>query len=218
MAAIHGPDKEPPRTTWQTPHMPLTGEYAPSTSAWARRQAERYEATDGADQGELRGRLVIVLTSVGARTGMLRKTALMRVEHEGAYAVVASMGGAPDNPRWFYNLKAHPHVELQDRATKLDYLARELEGDEKAMWWDRSIAVWPDYDAYQAKTTRQIPVFVLEPLAGEDPQLGTPCERDGLPEPSAPELTAAPTGSAGGATGAPPTGSGSDLGRPGTAR
>jgi deazaflavin-dependent oxidoreductase (nitroreductase family) len=144
--------------------MPLDGEYAPSTAGWARKQAETYERTDGTDAGDLRGRPVIVLTSVGARTGMLRKTALMRVEHDGTYAVVASLGGAPKHPVWYFNLKANPHVELQDGPTKRDYLAREVSGDEKAVWWDRAVEVWPDYAKYQAKTDRIIPVFVLEPV------------------------------------------------------
>jgi F420H(2)-dependent quinone reductase len=144
--------------------MPLTGEYEPSTASWARRQAERYEASGGADAGDLRGRPIIVLTSVGARTGKLRKTALMRVEHEGTYAVVASLGGAPKHPVWYYNLKANPHVELQDGPMKRNYQAREVTGDEKALWWDRAVETWPDYARYQAKTSRQIPVFVLEPM------------------------------------------------------
>jgi len=144
--------------------MPLTGEYAPGTSDWARRQSELYEATNGEQGADLRGRPVIVLTSVGAKTGKLRKTALMRVEHEGMYAVVASRGGAARNPVWYYNLKKNPHVELQDGATKRDYRAREVDGDEKAVWWERAVAVWPDYAKYQTKTTRQIPVFVLEPI------------------------------------------------------
>jgi F420H(2)-dependent quinone reductase len=144
--------------------MPLSGEYAPSTSGWARRQAERYEATGGREAGDLRGRPVIVLTSVGARTGRLRKTALMRVEHHGHYAVVASLGGAAKNPVWYYNLRAEPRVELQDGPTKRDYLAREVIGDEKALWWERAVATWPAYATYQTKTTRQIPVFVLEPV------------------------------------------------------
>ena len=105
-----------------------------------------------------------MLTSVGAKTGRLRKTALMRVEHEGSYAVVASLGGAPRHPVWYYNLKAHPHVELQDGPMKRDYQAREATGDEKALWWERAVETWPDYARYQAKTTRQIPVFVLEPV------------------------------------------------------
>jgi deazaflavin-dependent oxidoreductase (nitroreductase family) len=142
--------------------MPLTGEYAPSSAGWARKQAERYEATGGAEANDLRGRPVIVLTSVGAKTGKLRKTALMRVEHDGVYAVVASMGGAPNHPAWYHNLTTNPQVELQDGPTKRDYLAHEATGDEKAAWWERAVATWPDYDRYQAKTERQIPVFVLE--------------------------------------------------------
>jgi deazaflavin-dependent oxidoreductase (nitroreductase family) len=142
--------------------MPLTGEYEPSTAAWARKQAELYEATNAQEGGDLRGRPVIVLTSVGAKTGKLRKTALMRVEHKGAYAVVASLGGAPKNPVWYYNLKKNPHVELQDGATKRDYMAREVTADEKALWWERAVEAFPDYANYQAKTDRQIPVFVLE--------------------------------------------------------
>jgi deazaflavin-dependent oxidoreductase (nitroreductase family) len=144
--------------------MPLSGSYAPSSAGWARKQAERYEATNGVEANELRGRPIIVLTSVGAKTGRLRKTALMRVEHAGHYAVVASMGGAPRHPVWFYNLKANPHVELQDGATKRDYLAREVTGDEKATWWERAVATWPDYAKSQTRTTRQIPVFVLDPI------------------------------------------------------
>ena len=145
--------------------MPLNGEYEPSPSEWARKQAERYEATNGEKGGELQGRPVIVLTSVGARTGKIRKTPLMRVEHEGTYAVVASLGGAPEHPVWYHNLKDDPHVELQDRATKRDYTAREVVGDEKAVWWERAVATWPDYAKYQTKTERQIPVFVLEPVS-----------------------------------------------------
>ena len=142
--------------------MPLTGQYEPSSAGWARKQAELYEATNGEQGGDLRGRPIIVLTSVGAKTGKLRKTALMRVEHQGAYAVVASMGGAPKNPVWYYNLKACPRVELQDGVTKRDYMAREVTGDEKAVWWERAVETWPDYANYQLRTDRQIPVFVLE--------------------------------------------------------
>jgi len=144
--------------------VPLTGDYEPSTASWARRQAERYEASNGAEAGDLRGRPIIVLTSVGAKTGKLRKTALMRVEHDGTYAVVASLGGAPRHPVWYYNLTAQPHVELQDGPIKRDYRAREVIGDEKALWWERAVAAWPDYARYQTKTARQIPVFVLEPI------------------------------------------------------
>jgi len=143
--------------------VPLTGEYGPGTASWARKQAERYEATNGAEAGDLRGRPIIVLTSVGAKTGKLRKTALMRVERDGEYAIVASLGGAPKHPVWYYNLKANPHVELQDGPTKRDYMAREVTGDEKAIWWERAVDTWPDYARYQMKTDRQIPVFVLDP-------------------------------------------------------
>jgi deazaflavin-dependent oxidoreductase (nitroreductase family) len=144
--------------------MPLIGEYEPGTSAWSRQQTEIYEATNGQQGGDLRGRPVIVLTSVGAKTGKLRKAALMRVEHEGVYAVVASLGGAPRNPAWYQNLKANPHVELQDGATRRDYTAREVTGDEKATWWKRAVEAWPDYATYQARTDRQIPVFVLDAM------------------------------------------------------
>jgi F420H(2)-dependent quinone reductase len=144
--------------------MPLRGTYAPSKSAWARKQAELYEATNGELGGELRGMPVIVLTSLGAKTGNLRKTPLMRVEHDGVYAVVASLGGAERNPVWYYNLKKNPHVELQDGATKRDYTAREVTGPEKAIWWKRAVEAYPDYATYQTKTKRQIPVFILEPF------------------------------------------------------
>lgn len=143
--------------------MPLTGEYQPSTSTWAREQAERFEATGGAEANTHDGVPIIVLTSVGAKSGKLRKTALMRVEHDGRYAVVASKGGAPEHPVWYWNLVAEPHVELQDGSDRRDYDARLVEGDERAAWWDRAVAVWPDYVRYQTRTDRQIPVFVLEP-------------------------------------------------------
>lgn len=143
--------------------MPLNGEYLPSTAAWAREQAEKFEATRGAEANELRGKPIIVLTTVGAKTGALRKTALMRVEHEGRYAVVASKGGSPDEPKWAGNMRRHPHVELQDGDVKRDYTARELDGDEYATWWQRAAAAWPPYDEYQTKTDRRIALFLLEP-------------------------------------------------------
>ncbi len=143
--------------------MPLTGEYRPSSSEWARTQAEQYEASGGTEANTLRGVPIIVLTTVGAKTGGLRKTALMRVEHDGRYAVVASKGGAPEEPAWANNMRKHPHVELQDGAVKRDYTARELDGAERADWWDRAVEVWPDYATYQTKTDRTIAVFVLEP-------------------------------------------------------
>lgn len=144
--------------------MPLTGDYAPSTSDWARKQAEAFEASDGAEANLLRGKPIIVLTTVGAKTGALRKTALMRVEHDGRYAVVASRGGAPEAPQWYWNLRKNPHVELQDGAAKRDYVARELSGDERSEWWARAVEAWPDYENYQTKTDRLIAVFLLEPI------------------------------------------------------
>ena len=145
--------------------MPLTGDYAPSTSAWARQQTELFEATDGAKGDLLRGRPVIVLTSVGAKTGMLRKTALMRVEHDGEYAVVASQGGQPTHPVWYHNLKANPHVELQDGAVKLDYRRARSKATRRRCGGNAPVATWPDYAEYQTKTDRQIPVFVLEAMS-----------------------------------------------------
>ncbi len=144
--------------------MPLTGEYAPSASDWAREQAELFEGSGGAEGNTLRGCPVILLTSVGARSGKLRKTPLMRVEHNGEYAVVASKGGAPEHPTWYHNLVANPHVELQDGPVRRDYRAREVSGDERAVWWDRAVAAWPDYASYQTKTARLIPLFVLTPF------------------------------------------------------
>ncbi|PPL15713.1 nitroreductase family deazaflavin-dependent oxidoreductase [Microterricola pindariensis] len=145
--------------------MPLQGEYAPSTSEWARKQAEEYERTGGSDANLMRNKPIIVLTTKGAKTGALRKTALMRVEHDGRYAVVASKGGAPDHPAWYFNMAAEPHVELQDGEVRRDYLARELGGAEREEWWARAVEAWPDYANYQLKTERVIPVFLLEPVA-----------------------------------------------------
>jgi F420H(2)-dependent quinone reductase len=145
--------------------MPLTGEYEPGTFDMARDQVDRYERSGGTEGLENQGGgPVIVLTSVGAKSGKLRKSPLMRVEHDGEYAVVASMGGAPKNPVWYYNLTANPHVELQDGPVKKDYQAREVHGEEYVTWFERAVAVWPDYAEYQKKTTRTMPIFVLTPL------------------------------------------------------
>lgn len=144
--------------------MPLSGDYAPSTSDRSREQVERYEASDGREANTLRGKPVIILTSVGARSGSLRKTPLMRVEHDGRYAVVASKGGSPEHPAWYHNLVANPHVELQDGAARRDYTAHEATGAERDAWWARAVEAWPDYATYQTKTDRLIPVFVLEPM------------------------------------------------------
>ena len=149
--------------------MPLTGEYEPSTSDWARKQAELFEGSGGTKGATMRGMPIVLLTSVGAQSGKLRKSPLMRVEHEGEYAVVASLGGAPKHPVWYYNVRKEPHVELQDGTVKRDYVAREVTGDEKAVWWARAVAAYPDYADYQKKTTRQIPVFVLTPMDIDQP-------------------------------------------------
>jgi deazaflavin-dependent oxidoreductase (nitroreductase family) len=150
--------------------MPLSGEYVPSASARSRNQVELFERTSGAEGNTLMGRPVIILTSRGARTGALRKTPLMRIEHDGDYAVVASRGGAPRHPVWYHNVLANPHVELQDGAEKHDYLAHEAHGAERETWWERAVAAWPAYAEYQKKTERVIPVIVLERLEDEVPR------------------------------------------------
>ena len=143
--------------------MPLSGEYEPSTSEWVRDHVEQIEESGGSE-AELKGKPVILLTTIGAKSGKIRKTPLMRVEHDGEYAVVASLGGAPKNPVWYHNVKKNPRVELQDGSTTRDYEAREVFGDEKTTWWGRAVEAWPDYADYQEKTDRQIPVFVLTPV------------------------------------------------------
>jgi len=143
--------------------MPLQGEYEPSPSNWAREQVELYESSGGTKGTTLRGLPVVVLTTLGARSGKIRKTPVMRVEHDGTYVAVASLGGAPKHPVWYHNLVANPHVELQDGPVKQDMVAREVTGEEKATWWTRAVEAFPDYADYQKKTERQIPVFVLEP-------------------------------------------------------
>ncbi|MEV5933389.1 nitroreductase family deazaflavin-dependent oxidoreductase [Streptomyces sp. NPDC052079] len=144
--------------------MPLQGEYEPSPTQWVREQVELYESSGGTKGTTLQntGLPVILLTSVGAKSGKLRKTPLMRVEHEGRYAVVASLGGAPTHPVWYHNLKADPRVELQDGQSKWDMTAREVTGEEKAEWWARAVEAYPPYADYQRKTDREVPVFVLE--------------------------------------------------------
>ena len=147
--------------------MPLHGEYEPTPTKWVRDQVDLYERSGGTEGTTMRGMPVIVLTTVGAKSGKLRKAALMRVEHEGRYAAVASLGGSPRNPAWHANVVAHPLVELQDGPHRWDMLAREVTGAEKAEWWARAVAAFPDYAGYQVKTERDIPVFVLEPVSGE---------------------------------------------------
>jgi deazaflavin-dependent oxidoreductase (nitroreductase family) len=144
--------------------MPLSGDYEASPWDWVRKDADRIIETGSTDGSEMKGKPIILLTTIGAKTGKIRKTPLMRVEHGGEYAVVASLGGAPKNPVWYYNIKAHPRVELQDGTVNKEYDAREVSGDEKAAWWERAVEAWPDYAEYQRKTDRQIPVFVLTPI------------------------------------------------------
>ena len=140
----------------------MEGEYAPSPAQWVRDQVETYEGSGGTDGTTLRGMAVVVLTIRGAKTGKLRKVPVMRVEHDGVYAAVASLGGAPMNPVWYHNLLANPKIELQDGTKHFELTARELSGEEKALWWSRAIEAYPDYAGYQARTDREIPVFVLE--------------------------------------------------------
>jgi F420H(2)-dependent quinone reductase len=145
--------------------MPLEGEYEPSPEAWVREQVERYEATGGREANTLRdtGLPVAVFSTRGAKSGKVRKQALMRVEHEGAYAMVGSQGGAPRDPAWVANLRAHPdQVTVQDGPEPWDGVAREVTGAEKRAWWERAVAVYPTYADYQARTDREIPVFVVE--------------------------------------------------------
>lgn len=146
--------------------MPLDGEYEPSPVQWVREQVETYESSGGERGNTLRdsGMPVVILTNRGATSGKIRKTPLMRVEHDGQYVVVASKGGAPDHPLWYANLRAQPHVELQDGPRTQDLQARELSGHERALWWERAVQTFPPYAEYQTKTDRQIPVLLLEPL------------------------------------------------------
>ena len=130
-----------------------------------RDQVAAFEASNGTEANTLRdtGWPIVVLTMVGHKSGKVRKVPLMRVEHDGVYAAVASLGGAPKHPVWYYNLLADPKLDLQDGTTKISMVAREITGEEKALWWERAVAAYPPYADYQAKTTREIPVFLLEP-------------------------------------------------------
>ena len=146
--------------------MPLDGEYQPSPEQWVRDQVERYEATDGREAGTLgdTGLPVVIFTTRGNKSGKLRKTPLMRVEHDGAYLLVASKGGAPSHPVWYHNLRADPGaLEVQDGADRFDAVARELEGEEREEWWQRAVAAYPPYAEYQRNTDRRIPVLLAEP-------------------------------------------------------
>jgi deazaflavin-dependent oxidoreductase (nitroreductase family) len=143
--------------------MPLEGEYEPSPFDQAAEQVRLYEASGGVEGGELEGRPVVILTTKGRKSGKIRKSPLMRVEHDGKYAVVASMAGAPKHPVWYLNLVANPDVTLQDGPNVHDFRARTANAKERAAWWPRAVAAWPGYDEYQANTERQIPVVLFEP-------------------------------------------------------
>ena len=144
--------------------MTLVGEYVPSKAQWVRDQVEQFEASNGQEANTLRGGNdpIVVITSVGAKSGNLRKNPVMRVERDGTYVAVASKGGADDNPEWYYNLVAHPEVDLQDKGEKHTYVARLVEGEEREEWWRLAVETWPTYGEYQKKTDRELPVFVLE--------------------------------------------------------
>ena len=148
--------------------MALEGTYVPSKERWVRDQVAEFEASDGARANTLRdtGDPIVVITSVGARSGHLRKNPVMRVEREGTYVAIASQGGAAKHPEWYHNFLAHPLVELQDGAETHTYAARLVVGDERAEWWDLAVKTWPTYARYQERTDREIPVFVLERLEG----------------------------------------------------
>lgn len=146
--------------------MTLHGEYEPSSQQWVRDQVAEYEASGGQRANTLRdtGDPIVVITSVGAKSGKLRKNPVMRVEKDGTYVAIASKGGAPENPSWYANFVAHPVVDLQDGPEPKPYRARIAEGEERQQWWDHAVATWPTYASYQEKTDREIPVFLLEPI------------------------------------------------------
>ena len=141
----------------------IDGEYEPSTWDWVAEQVDRYESSGGTKGTTIQGVPVVVMTMRGRRTGKVRKAAVMRVEHEGTYAAVASKGGVDHHPGWYLNLLADPDITLQDGPDVLEVRARVAEGEERTTWWARAVAVWPMYDGYQKKTDRAIPVVLLEP-------------------------------------------------------
>lgn len=146
--------------------MTIQGEYVPSRQDWVREQVERFESTNGAEASTLRdtGDPIVVITSIGAKSGKVRKNPVMRVEKDGKYVAVASKGGAPQHPEWYYNFVAHPVVDLQDGPDKKAYRARLLSGQERTQWWQYAVDTWPTYADYEKRTDREIPVFLLEPI------------------------------------------------------
>lgn len=151
---------------WHHGLMPLHGEYAPEVSGWVAGQLAKIDETGTTDSVDIMGLPVVVVTMRGAKSGLLRRVPLMRVEHDGVYAAVASKGGAKNDPVWASNLRADPHVEVQDGTTHGDFIARAATPEEHAQWWPRAVAAFPPYAEYQTKTDRQIPVFLLEPVTG----------------------------------------------------
>ncbi|WP_153505600.1 nitroreductase family deazaflavin-dependent oxidoreductase [Cumulibacter manganitolerans] len=139
-----------------------TTDYRPSPTGWVRDQVEKIEAAGTTDAADIQGMSVVLLTMIGRKSGDTLKVPLMRVEHDGVWAAVASKGGAPQHPQWYYNLTAHPDITLQDGTETYDVRARLIDGDERAEWWERCVAAFPPYAEYQTKTDRQIPVFLLE--------------------------------------------------------
>jgi deazaflavin-dependent oxidoreductase (nitroreductase family) len=144
--------------------MPIEGEYEPSSWDWVAKQVDKIESSGGTEGVVLQGVPIVVLTMRGRKSGKVRKAGVMRVEHDGSYAAVASKGGDPNNPGWYLNLVEDPEVVVQDGTDVIEMRAREVTGDERDAWWARAVEVWPQYDAYQEKTSRQIPVLVLEPV------------------------------------------------------
>ena len=145
--------------------MTIQGEYVPSKQQWVRDNVEAFEASGGLEANEMNGDPIVVITSLGAKSGKVRKNPVMRVERDGTYVAIASKGGAPDNPEWYHNFVAHPEVDLQDQGVKKTYRARIAQGDERADWWQLAVDTWPTYGEYQKKTDREIPVFLLEPVS-----------------------------------------------------
>lgn len=146
--------------------MPITGEYEPSTWEWVRQQVEDYESSGGTRGNTLRdtGLPIIIMTTVGHRSGKVRKVPLMKVEHGGEYAIIGSKGGAPEDPAWVANLKADPNVTIQDGPEPFDAVVRLVDGEERAAWWERAVAAFPPYADYEAKTDRTIPVYIASPV------------------------------------------------------
>jgi deazaflavin-dependent oxidoreductase (nitroreductase family) len=151
--------------TNNTSESPTTEHYIPSPSGWVRKQVETIEATGDTRSVDIMGLPVVMLTMRGKKTGALRKVPLMRVEHDGVYAAVASKGGAPDHPQWYANLLANPALTLMDGTNSWDAVAREISGEERALWWQRCVEAFPNYAEYQTKTDRTIPVLLLEPVS-----------------------------------------------------